>query len=144
MSYNACDVAEYVVFYSNSKDYSISNLKLQKLLYFIQGEFLKNGRECFNDEMEAWDYGPVVDEAYKKYKVYSGGNIPGFIAKNPSNITDDDKAIIASVVDNYKDYTASQLVEITHAQSPWKNAYKAGFRNEISKDSIENYFRYNL
>lgn len=90
---------------------------MQKLHYFIQGEFLKNRRECFNDEVEAWDYGPVVDEAYRKYKAYSGGNIPEFIAKNPSDITDDDKTIIASVVDNYKDYTANQLVEITHAQS---------------------------
>lgn len=144
MSYNACDVAEFVIYYSNIIEKPLSNFKLQKLLYFIQGEFFRHGSECFSDEMEAWDYGPVVENVYKKYKVYSGGNIPGFIAKNPAEITDDDKAIIESVIDKYKDTPANQLVEITHNQSPWKKSFKTGVRNIISKDSIKDCFLENL
>ena len=34
--YNVLDVCRHVINYSNEKDYGISNLKLQKILYFIQ------------------------------------------------------------------------------------------------------------
>lgn len=34
--YDVQDVAEYVITYSEVKDYGISNLKLQKILYLIQ------------------------------------------------------------------------------------------------------------
>lgn len=40
MTYNALDVSQYVIKYSNEQDYGISNLKLQKILYFIQAYFL--------------------------------------------------------------------------------------------------------
>ena len=112
MSYKACDVAEYVIFYSHAKDYSISNLRLQKLLYLIQEEFSKIGRKCFDDDIEYWDCGPIIENVYRRYKVYGGGNIPGFIAKNPSNIVDNDKALIASVVDRYKYESSIQLAKV--------------------------------
>lgn len=52
--YNVLDVCRYVINYSNDKDYDISNLKLQKLLYFIQAYFLINKNEtCFNETIEA-------------------------------------------------------------------------------------------
>lgn len=116
MSYKACDVAEYVIFYSHSKDYSISNLRLQKLLYFIQEEFYKIGRNCFDDDIEYWDCGPIIEDIYRRYKVYGGGNIPGFIAKNPNSIADDDKALVAFVVDRYKYKSTTQLDKIIRAQ----------------------------
>lgn len=111
-SYSACEIAEYIIYYSYIKEYPISNLKLQKLLYFVQEEFMKNKKECFKDEIEFWDCGPVVVNVYKKYKVYAGGNIPGFIAKDSNNISENDKTVIASVVERYKDKTSSQLLEI--------------------------------
>lgn len=116
MPYKACDIAEYVIFYSYAKDYSISNLRLQKLLYLIQEEFSEVERKCFDDEVEYWDCGPIIDDVYRKYKVYSGGNIPGFIAKSPSDITDNDKTLIASVVDNYKHESTTQLDKIIRAR----------------------------
>ena len=44
------DVARYIINYSNEKNYGISNLKLQKLLYFVQAFFLvcSHGQQtCF-------------------------------------------------------------------------------------------------
>jgi uncharacterized phage-associated protein len=38
----------------------ISNLQLQKILYYIQKTFLENGMVAFDDEIEAWKFGPVV------------------------------------------------------------------------------------
>ena len=57
--YDVQDVAEYVITYSEVKDYGISNLKLQKSLYLIQAYFLiQTEKPCFSEEIEAWDFGP--------------------------------------------------------------------------------------
>ncbi len=79
MSYNVIDVCRHVINYSNEHDYGVSNLKLQKLLYFIQAYFLTNKKDntpCFDEKIEAWDFGPVVPEAYHEYKQYGSGDIP--------------------------------------------------------------------
>ena len=67
--YSAVDVARYIIWYCKRQGYSISNLKLQKILYFVQAEFLVNtGKPCFSEEIEAWDFGPVVPEVYHEFK----------------------------------------------------------------------------
>ncbi|MFV0515853.1 MAG: Panacea domain-containing protein [Aminipila sp.] len=152
MSYNALDIAKYVVKYGNEMEYSISNLKLQKILYFIQAVFLveKNDKKgCFIDKIEAWDFGPVVPSVYHYFKQYGNRTIPlnkekenscvcGF---NSYNITDEDKELINQMVDACEDFSAVQLVEATHSQLPWKTAYKKGMNCEITKESIFNYFK---
>ena len=65
MNYNVLDISRYIINYSNVKDYGISNLKLQKILYFVQAYFLiETGSPCFKEKIEAWDFGPVVPKAY--------------------------------------------------------------------------------
>lgn len=47
----------------------ITNLKLQKLLYYIQGEYMaKMNTPLFNDDFLAWEHGPIIREVYDKYK----------------------------------------------------------------------------
>lgn len=157
--YNVLDVSRYIINYSNRKDYDISNLKLQKLLYFVQAFFLVftlSGEECFPEEIEAWDFGPVVPEAYREYKQCGSGNIPpisSYIEFNNDNIfhskkedyTEEcikksDRILINDVVDAFADYTATDLVELTHAQSPWQDAYVRHQNNIITKESIRGYF----
>ena len=59
MTYSVIDISKYVVCYSNKKNYGITNLRLQKILYFVQVYFLKIKKEpCFKEDMEAWDSGP--------------------------------------------------------------------------------------
>ena len=54
--YNVLEICSYIINYSNEKEYDISNLKLQKLLYFIQVYFLiKNDEPYFEERIEAWD-----------------------------------------------------------------------------------------
>lgn len=58
--YSALDLSTYIVS-KCIKDHSpISNLQLQKILYYIQKEFLKNDDIAFSDDIEAWQFGPVV------------------------------------------------------------------------------------
>ena len=61
--YDVQDVAEYVITYSEVKDYGISNLKLQKILYLIQAySLIHTKKPCFSEDIEAWDFWPVIPE----------------------------------------------------------------------------------
>ena len=159
MGYNVLDVCRYVINYSNKHDYGISNLKLQKVLYFIQAYFLTNKKShtpCFNEKIEAWDFGPVVPEAYHEYKQYGSGDIPTIksyilldneniwnskrVLCNDDVITNEDKNLIDKVVDKFSDYSATDLVSLTHRQSPWIDVYVPHQNNEITLDAIRKYF----
>ena len=88
--YDAIDVSRYVINYSNQHEYGISNLKLQKILYFIQAYFLMstlNHTACFQDVIEAWDFGPVVPSVYHEFKQYGAGDIPRETLNNHPSIS---------------------------------------------------------
>ena len=77
--YNALDVATYVIKYAHTSgcEESMSNLKLQKILYYIQAAFLvEKNRQCFKEAIIAWEFGPVIPEVYQKYKIYGRKGIP--------------------------------------------------------------------
>ena len=77
--YHALKIAEYIIERCNEKHKSVSNLKLQKILYFVQAQFIVEfGTPCFDNIMQAWDYGPVVPDVYRKYRGYGNTNIPSF------------------------------------------------------------------
>ncbi len=157
--YRVLDICRYVINYSNRLDFGVSNLKLQKLLYFIQVYFLMNKKDnepCFVEQIEAWDFGPVVPVAYREYKQYGSTDIPSideyinFDEDDPWDSTmtefdedcirEDDKKLINEVVTKLADYSATDLVDITHRQAPWKDVYVKYRNNEITIESIRKYF----
>ena len=157
MAYNALDIARYVIKYSNNRDYGVSNLKLQKILYFIQAYFLiQTNHPCFKEPIEAWDFGPVVPDVYKQYKMYASADIPTMesyidfdgndiwkskrIRFNKINIKDEDKILINKVIDKFSEYSATDLVMLTQRQTPWIDAFSSGKNNKISLDAIKDYF----
>lgn len=164
MPYDALDVARYIVNrfhsdeYKNTK-YSISNMKLQKLLYFVQAYFLvEKNKPCFKESIKAWQYGPVVPSVYHEFKNYGNLSIPevdSYLQPNPdallglervkykSQISDADKHSIDKVVDIFKDSSAIGLMEVTHNQKPWKDAYdkKSETDGTITNEAIKSYFK---
>lgn len=141
--YRALDVARYIINRYDTQGKTISNLKLQKILYFVQAEFLvAKNKSCFVDEIEAWDFGPVVPEVYHKYKIFGGSNIPvlgnsGF----PNVISKGDQVLVDRIMDACATYPASVLVDITHSQAPWIDAYSYSRNAIISKKSIKDFFK---
>lgn len=155
--YSALDIARYVVNYSNSKDYGITNLKLQKVLYFIQAWFLmKKEERCFRNEIIAWELGPVIPEVYHEFKRFGSSYIPNVksflsidnddiwsmkrVAFTDDVINDSDKEIINKIVDDLSEFSATYLVKVTHKQKPWIDAYAKGKNTIISEESMRNYF----
>ncbi len=63
------DIAEYFIYLSNKSDRHITNLKLQKLVYYAQAWHLVFfNRKLYDAPIEAWIHGPAVRSLYKKYK----------------------------------------------------------------------------
>lgn len=138
-NFYAVEVAEYIIGYANEQNYPISNLKLQKILYFIQAQFLVTlGYPCFKDFIEAWDFGPVVRSVYNQYKRYGSANIYSGDMSLETEMKEIEKDSIQLIIDKCVNFSANQLVEITHNQDPWKNAYKKNVY--ISNNAIRDYF----
>jgi len=136
-----------VVQYLLYKCVEITPLALQKLLYYSQAFNCAINKEfLFEDDCEAWVHGPVYKTIYEKYKGYGYNPIEEELnVYNFKLLTNDEKDLLDSIVNNFGCYSGKVLEEMTHIESPWKDMRK-GLRDDepsnrvISKESIENYF----
>lgn len=138
------DVARYILSRQdqNAGD-TISNMKLQKLVYYAQGFALAiTGKPLFQEVIEAWEHGPVAPALYREYKQYEAGAIPP-----PSESTeqlaapfdDNQLEILGEVCTVYGQYSAWKLRNFTHEESPWLNRYKQP-NNTITHADMRDYF----
>jgi len=75
----ALDLANYIIAKSNEFKKPISNLQLQKILYFINLVYLKRTKKFLinnNESFKAWRHGTVNENVYREYAVYGGDKIP--------------------------------------------------------------------
>lgn len=117
----AHDVAKYFVsLVDEEAGDSITNLKLQKLLYYAQGAHLALHNEpLFPEAIEAWTHGPVVPYVYRQYKQHGGEPIP--IEKiNLENYTLQVREVLDEVNEVFGQFSALKLRAMTHNEPPWK------------------------
>lgn len=133
-------IARYVINRCTQNERPISNLKLQKILYFIQAEFLVSmNKACFKDDIEAWNHGPVVPDVYFEYNIFGSTNIPDQGNDGFKSISKQAKDHLDAIIDVAAKYSASGLEKITRHQYPWKSAYMRN--NKVIKQSeIKEYF----
>ena len=143
----ALEIAKYFLFLARSKNAgdTLSNLKLQKMLYYAQGHFLAiYHKPLFDDRIEAWDHGPVVRDVYNTFKKYQSNSVSfeeiedfetDFISENKEALE-----LLPFIFAKYGSMGAWELREKTHAESPWKDNYSPCLNNEIPQSSIEAFF----
>lgn len=138
--YNAHEIASYVINWCHRHKISITNLKLQKLLYFIQGENCRIRHTRFiSDDFYAWQLGPVIPKVYYEFAIYSSYVIPK--QKCSISFSSDELFIIDQTLLKYASKSTWNLVDISHSQDPWKYNYQVfGDRSLIPYKSIENYY----
>ena len=142
---NSIKIAEYLISVQNLDDsFSISHLKLQKLLYYCQAYHLAmEEEELFSEEILALPYGPSEQTVYDKYHPHGRAIIPpdneydGMIdgAKKKSY------SVISSVIENYGHLSAISLMERTQRESPWQDALEKGVCTVICKEAMRSYYK---
>jgi len=133
--YSALQVADYFIFKAHEgKQGLISNLKLQKLLYYAQGLHLARfDRPLFKERVQAWTYGPVVVDAYHKYKEWEDRGIPATEDDDYSHIDENTKVFLNEIYEIFGKFSAFRLMELSHSDDCWKDA---GTGNEITLESM--------
>ena len=145
---NANEVADYLLHFSSGCGDSLTNLKLQKLLYYAQGWHLALIDEpLFDEPIQAWVHGPAVRAVYNRFKGYGNNSIP-CPSVEPA-LPDEVKAHLKDVLNAYGHLSAWQLERLTHEEEPWVNA-RAGLPDdqpsqaEISVDDMKRFFKHKL
>ncbi len=146
---------------------SLDQMKLQKLVYYAHAWHLAiNNKPLFDDDIEAWPWGPVVRNLYIEFKDFGAKPITGRTAKiilmddagDPSDVRiitpyppdDQTKKFIKSVWESHKGFSGVQLSNATHAEGePWSivsNIKKGDLREKpkIENDLIKSVFRSKL
>lgn len=122
LKYSAMDIAKYAVNRQYKSNRPISNLQLQKILYFLQIVFTsKTGHLLFADQFEAWPYGPVIRDVYVKF-----ADCGGYPIRREFNIAIDDrtKPFLDAGIDTLAKKSPWDLVRVSHAEgSPWDTVY---------------------
>lgn len=145
MAYKALDIAKLLIekAASDGGGELLTNLKLQKLLYYEQGFHLAYfGSPLFDESIEAWQYGPVVPDVYNHFKGY-GKNV---IEPEECNtqITDKEEcALFDEVYSVYGKYSAFGLMNMTHSETPWAST-NVGVGNVISLQKMTDFFKTRL
>lgn len=135
--YRAIDIARYAVNRRYVENKPISNLQLQKILYFLQVIHASQNNELlFPDEFEAWPYGPVVPGVYSEF-----ADCGGYPIKRGFDIEIDEpvRSFLDAGVDTLAEKSPWDLVRISHAKgSPWDAVYNegAGYKEPIPNDAI--------
>ncbi|WP_300674676.1 type II toxin-antitoxin system antitoxin SocA domain-containing protein [Desulfoluna sp.] len=139
------DVADYFLSLTDEEAGDlISNLKLQKLVYYAQGYHLALfDRPLFNEPINAWTHGPVVPVLYHRFKEYGAGAIPTPESLDLTKIPTDVRELLDEVYDVLGQFSAWKLRNMTHEELPWLEAKdKPG--NLIAQDSMREYFKTQL
>lgn len=160
--FNAIDIANWFLWKNEVErienenelnDYEVyeklTHLKLQKLIYFAQGMYLAFTRNSlFEENIEAWEHGPVVRTVYDKFKTYKKLDIDKKLTSSEldtiKEIEKDEEIseILNLVYDNYGGYTAWQLRELSHVPGgPWQvTVATKGMNSEIEHKLMIEYF----
>ena len=128
-NYTALEIARYIISRCSGHKNPISNLQLQKILYFVQVGYLKStGNMLFKDDFLAWQLGPVVQSVYDKYFVYGSSRIYDSYA---TDIDGEVRKIIDPIIDEKLFKSAWDLVNEAHVKGgPWDISYN-GYKNTV-------------
>lgn len=119
----------------------ISHLKLQKLLYFAQAAHLAlREKPLFEEDIYAWEYGPVVPAVYDVFKDHGRNPITSPTNKDYKKIKGDTADLLSDIWRIFGKFSARKLVDITHEHKPWQNA-NAAKDKKIPQKTIREYYK---
>ena len=154
--YTPSHVANFILERAEKENINITQLKLLKLVYLMYGWVLAVlDEKLFDEEFQAWQYGPVIVSLYHEFKRFEDNPITDrsmYMDEDRNtfipHISNDDDEIITVMEkawDVYKLFKASALVSKTHEpNSPWEKTFEFNKNNNSNKsitdEEIKEYF----
>ncbi len=137
---------EAIALYILNSKYEITNMALQKLLYYIEAfaAVLLDVR-LFDNRCEAWMYGPVYPEIYEKYRSFGSSQIQVDEIDLSQELSQETRELIDLVLGQFAIYNGVTLKDLSHSEEPWKKAH-AGYglkehcTEVITHEAIKAYF----
>ena len=139
MTYDAVEVAKWILFEAKRQGIFMTHMKLQKLLYYAQAYIIgMTGKPLFENEIQAWKHGPVTPDVYHLYSKYGKSVIDNV---EDVKIPDEYLPYIVMLIKEKGHYSASELREMTHQEDTWENAHSHFEGEVISHKAINDFFQ---
>ena len=146
-------VANYFTECSKRDKIILTNLSMQKLVYFAYGwTAVFTERKLFYDHIEAWQYGPVISSLYHQLKRYGSRQITQKLLEYDYdkyeffswNLTEGSgiQKLMIHIWHRYKSLSPNEMVALTHKPgTPWfETISNHGYHATIDDDLIRNHF----
>jgi uncharacterized phage-associated protein len=156
--YDGRKIANFMLSEFDPNEFEITNLKLNKVLYYVQAfQLVRFSRPLIKNHFEAWDHGPIVRVVYHEFKSFDRSPITT-LARHLNYASGEQEVIahqdipamlqkfIGDVASHYMKFSASQLRQMTHkVGGPWYQVYHSapdqrGIRDRIPNELISQHF----
>jgi uncharacterized phage-associated protein len=138
------DVADYLLWLADRDRIGVDHLKLQKLVYYAQAFHLgSTGEPLFEEELRAWQYGPVCLELWERYR-YRRDYLEPPESPNEDAFSKDARELITLVYERFRELSGIELFRRTHEEAPWIDADRSARASQndlIDLDAMRDYFR---
>ncbi|MCI1134799.1 DUF4065 domain-containing protein [Enterococcus gallinarum] len=155
--WNANEVANWFLVRHSSEmqrdeavDENLTQMKLHKLMYYAQGVFLALfSQRLFDEELLAWKHGSVVRSIYDRFQgqkeLDTDINMDQMEDYENIALDDNSRMTLEAVYEQFASFSAGQLRNMTHDETPWKEAWAKGEgTSPIDDNTIEEYFKDNI
>ena len=142
MSFDANEVALWILAEAKRQGISMTHMKLQKLLYYAQAYSIgMTGEPLFHNTIMAWRHGPVVPDVYHSFSSFGNS-----VIQNVENVTPPQPfdALIAALVRDKGRLSAHELRNMTHSESTQQNAWLHSQSHKITEDMIAECFSHDF
>lgn len=147
-------LARYIIHRFAELDYSLTNLKLNKLIYIIYlAYYQKFERPLFSEEFVVWPYGPILQSVYFEYCAWRNNPIDFRVETkydSKPNLEREVASVVETVISFYGNMAHSELINVTnHDLSDWwkiakQNEIKAALPHIPSNDTLKFLFKSDL
>ncbi|MCA0449322.1 MAG: DUF4065 domain-containing protein [Proteobacteria bacterium] len=141
--YDSRTIANRFLELASTSNDTLTSMQLLKLVYMAHGWMLGlYHRPLIKDEVQAWQYGPVIPRLYNAIRHFKGSAVSGPIKSDKEALDEFAQNIIEQVYERYGRLSGPALSRLTHAaDSPWEVVYEPGsFGLVIPDDLIEDYY----
>ena len=151
--HSARSIANSILKIAQDSGSQLTNMQLQKLVYFAHGWHLAlKGEPLLADAVKAWNFGPVIPPLYNSLKKFGNGVVTELINRKDPETSDAlipqepesefVKQLLVRVWQVYGRMTGAQMSYLTHQDgTPWDTVWKKEKFSVIPNELIRDHFR---